>query len=55
MENPKLVAYCIVTFVFKHLVVLKDTPSIPNNPSRIDKYTDFVYSISDIVSKLSKL
>jgi hypothetical protein len=44
MENPKQVAYGIEAFVFKHLVVLKDTPTIPNKPSRIDKYTNFVFS-----------
>jgi len=50
MENPNKVAYGIETFVYVHLVALKDTPTSPNNPSRIDKYTDFVYS-----SKFSKL
>ncbi|CAB4415275.1 unnamed protein product [Rhizophagus irregularis] len=54
MENPKQVAYAIEIFTFKHLVVLKDHPIIPNNPSRIDNYTDFVLPIPDESSKSSK-
>ncbi|RIA85215.1 Alpha/Beta hydrolase protein [Glomus cerebriforme] len=44
MENPKQVANGIESFVYKHLVELKDTQITPNNPSRIDQYTNFVYS-----------
>jgi hypothetical protein len=40
MENPKQVAYGIESFVYKHLVELRDIPITPNNPSRIDKYTN---------------
>lgn len=50
MEKPKQVADGIVIFVYKHLVALKDTQTIPNNPSRIDKFTNFVFYKPDFTS-----
>ena len=48
MEDPKQVAYGIESFVYKHLVELKDNPTIPNNPSKIDKYTEFYQFFSKL-------
>ncbi|GBB93681.1 hypothetical protein RclHR1_02210016 [Rhizophagus clarus] len=52
MEKPKHVAFAIEIFVFKHLIALKDTQSTPNNPSRIDKYTNYVFSPEHAKHKL---
>ncbi|CAG8485367.1 6431_t:CDS:2 [Funneliformis caledonium] len=41
MEKPELTIFPIESFVHKHLVELKDIPTIPNNPSRNDEYTGF--------------
>ncbi|CAI2169036.1 100_t:CDS:2 [Funneliformis geosporum] len=42
MEKPELTISPIESFVHKHLVELKDIPTMPNNPSRIDEYTGFI-------------
>ena len=39
MENPSRAVYPIESFAYKHLVELKDIPTTPNHPSRIDEYT----------------